>query len=288
MPWKTGLLGMYYYASLPWRLRLLAERERAGRAPVCVLFYHRVADDHANPWTCTNRTFARHIAWLRRRFDLISLEEAQRRLRGQTSFRASACITFDDGYAANCDHALPLLVRERIPCTYFVSNRFVLEQQPFPHDRLRGVPLAPNTLAQLREFAAAGIEIGAHTRNHADLGSVDDPDRLFDEVVTAGEELQAAVGRPVRYFSFPYGLPKNLNPRAFQLAFEAGYEGVCSAYGGYNLPGDDAFHLQRIHGDEGLLRLKNWMLLDPRKLRVPRFDYESAALAERSVGAVRP
>ena len=59
------------------------------------------------------------------------------------------------------------------------------------------------------------------------------------------------------------------------MAKKAGYAGVCSAYGGYNFPGDDPFHLQRIAGDGTMIRLKNWVTLDPRKLRTPRFVYET-------------
>ena len=63
--------------------------------------------------------------------------------------------------------------------------------------------------------------------------------------------------------------------RVFQLAREAGFAGVCSAYGGYNVPGDDPFHLQRIHADPDIIRLKNWLTVDPRKLaRVARFQYQ--------------
>ena len=52
------------------------------------------------------------------------------------------------------------------------------------------------------------------------------------------------------------------------MAYEAGYRGVCSAYGGYNFPGDDPFHLKRFHADEQFIRFKNWMTIDPRKLRM--------------------
>jgi hypothetical protein len=61
------------------------------------------------------------------------------------------------------------------------------------------------------------------------------------------------------------------------MAKQAGYEGVCSAYGGYNFPGDDAFHLQRIHGDDDMLRMKNWLSVDPRKLAVLRYPYQRLA-----------
>ena len=55
--------------------------------------------------------------------------------------------------------------------------------------------------------------------------------------------------------------------------YDAGYDGVCSAYGGYNFPGDDAFHLQRYHADPSLLRLKNWLTVDRRWVNRPRFVY---------------
>ena len=60
-------------------------------------------------------------------------------------------VTFDDGYAENCDFAIPLLVREKIPCTYFVASRHVLEGLPFPHDLTLGQRIPPNTLEELGE-----------------------------------------------------------------------------------------------------------------------------------------
>jgi len=163
----------------------------------------------------------------------------------------------------------------------------VLHGAPFPHDMVLGYRFAPNTRAELRQMVDAGIEIGAHTRTHADLGKVLHPQQLYDEVVTAGEELQLAIRAPVRYFAFPYGQHENLNIEAFHLAYDAGYEAVCSAYGGYNLPGEDSFHLQRIHGDL-FLRLKNWLTIDPLKPAVKRFEYEAAGPANATAGVVTP
>ena len=65
---------------------------------------------------------------------MVSLAEAQRRLASGRNDRPCVSITFDDGYADNCDQALPLLIRERIPCTYFVTTRNVIDGKPFPHD----------------------------------------------------------------------------------------------------------------------------------------------------------
>ena len=281
---KSLLLELYYRASWPyrwwWHRRAAARR----REPVVVLFCHRIADDRANPWTASNRTFARQIEWLARHFRIVALEEAQRRIRGGND-RPCASITFDDGYAENCRQAIPLLIRRQIPCTYFVTLENVLQGKPFAHDVARGDRFPPNDLEQLRAMADAGIEIGAHTYTHPDLAQVTDEDRLYREVVEAGRELQALLGRPVRYFAFPFGQHDNLTSRAFQLARDAGYEAVCSAYGGYNFPGDDAFHLQRIHLDDDMIRLKNRATVDPRKVKTPRFAHETTDAKQSAVGA---
>jgi peptidoglycan/xylan/chitin deacetylase (PgdA/CDA1 family) len=269
--WKKELLTLYYHSSLPLRVCRNWRATIAGRAPVMVLFYHRIADDRANEWTCPFKLFGRQVRWLKRHFDVVSLGEAQRRIRRGYNGRAAVSVTFDDGYADNCDRALPLLINEQVPCTYFVSTRHVMTGEPFAHDVARGKPLLPNTIDQLRQLAAAGIEIGAHTRTHCNLGAVDHPSRLHDEVVAAGAELAAAVACPVRYFAFPFGQYSNLNDDVFRAARLAGYEAVCSAYGGYNFPGDDAFHLQRIHADDDMIRFKNWLTVDPRKLKVRRY-----------------
>ncbi len=276
LDWKSALLSVYYYGSYPQRAWRNARWRAQGRAPIIVLFYHRVADDLSTPWTASNRMFERQIHWLKRNFDMVSLAEAQGRMIAGYNDRPCVAITFDDGYADNCRFALPLLIEQHIACTYFVSTQHVLEGVPFPHDAELGQPLAANTPDELRALAAQGIEIGAHTRTHADLGVADEK-AMFDELVLARRELQAIVGSPIRYFAFPYGQHENLNPVAFLLARSAGYEGVCSAYGGFNFPGDDPFHLQRIHADNDMIRLKNWTSLDPRKLRsVRRYDYRAA------------
>jgi peptidoglycan/xylan/chitin deacetylase (PgdA/CDA1 family) len=271
--WKEYALAGYYWATLPARRRAAIDRAARHAEPARILFYHRVADEHPNDWTISTRTFAEQLRWLRSRYDLVSLEEAQTRIASGQNRWPTACVTFDDGYADNMRFAVPLLLKHRVPFTYFVSTSHVLGGRPFPHDVRAGLPLCPNSPAQLRQLAAAGVEIGAHTRRHVDLGGDLAVDILFDEIARCKWELENAIGRHVRYFAFPYGQHENLSGNAFRVAFEAGYAGVCSAYGGYNFPGDDPFHLRRFHADPEMIRFKNWLTVDTRKLRKHRdFD----------------
>ena len=285
--WKSLLLSLYYYGTCPARWSAARSRALEGRAPLIVLFYHRVADDAGGEETCSNRVFARQIRWLAARFEMISLAEAQRRIRTGENAQSAVHVTFDDGYSENCHQAIPLLVKMRVPCTYFVTAGNVFSGRPFEHDVARGRHFPPNTVEQLRAMAAAGIEIGAHTETHADLGGLTDRRRLDQEVVAAGQELRAAIGRPVRYFAFPFGQYMNLSSEVFQSARQAGYEAVCSAYGGYNFPGGDPFHIQRIHVDGDMIRLKNHASVDPRKLGVPPFAYQPLA-ASHPGSAIAP
>lgn len=276
---KEVALTAYYAATLPARRRAALQRAAEHREPVRIAFYHRVADESPNAWTMARSSFAKQIEWLRAKFEIVSLAEAQSRIRSGRNDRPTAAITFDDGYADNLSFAIPFLLNRGIPFTYFVSTDHTLRRNFFPHDIAAGRPLSVNTLAQLRELTTAGVEIGAHTRSHADLGRPMTSQEMSDEVVGSKHDLESALGKRIRYFAFPYGLHQNLSPTAFRVAFDAGFEGVCSAYGGYNFPADDAFHLRRFHADEQFIRFVNWMTIDPRKLRMHR-DFDPGAYRE--------
>lgn len=269
--WRSAFLGAYYHATSAVRWWDRRQALARGRAPVCIVAYHRIADDRATPWTLSHHEFFRQVQWLRDHFELVSLEESQRILAGGENRRWCVSISFDDGYAENCREALPWLVARRIPCTYFVTAKNVLRGQPFRHDLALGQCLAPNTVEQLRALAAAGVEIGVHSYTHADLGQLADQRLLRFEIVAARTDLEEALGRPLRYFAFPFGRHGNLSRAAFELARQAGYSAACSAYGGLNFPGDDPFHLQRVCVDASLTRLKAWVGADRWKLRTPRF-----------------
>ncbi len=253
--------------TFPARRARLRRLSRQGTAPISVLFYHRVADDHPNSWTITRQQFRQHVQYCRDNLELISLDEVQRRIDACDSPRPAVSFTFDDGYADNCDFAFPLMIEHGVPCTYFVTTTHILQGKSFPHDVEAGVSLPVNTVAQLREAAEAGIEIGLHTRDHVDFSRVHDPQMVREEIMDAKDRLEQMIGHPVRYFAFPYGMPWQLTQQAIEAVHEAGLKGFCSAYGGYNLVGRDSFHIRRCHGDSQLARLKNWLSFDPAKVR---------------------
>jgi len=56
--------------------------------------------------------------------DIVTLDEAARRLADRDDQRRFACFTFDDGYRDNRDHALPVMREFGAPLTVYVASDF--------------------------------------------------------------------------------------------------------------------------------------------------------------------
>jgi peptidoglycan/xylan/chitin deacetylase (PgdA/CDA1 family) len=108
-----------------WILGLASPGGARGR--LSIFTYHRVLA-HADPLLPGEPTlddFARQIEWLREHFCVLPLPEAAERLRTGSLPRRAACVTFDDGYENNVTLALPVLVRLRVPASFFVATGYV-------------------------------------------------------------------------------------------------------------------------------------------------------------------
>ena len=275
---KEYALRWYQRLTSGRRDRLLQQLRRSGNVPIAILFYHRVADRYPNGWTIGCDDFSRQLDWLQSSFDVVSLAEAQARIKSSFCDRPTVAITFDDGYADNADFAIPELVRRRLPATYFVATEFVRTGRPFPHDAAADRSLAVNSIDQLKRFRDDGIEIGAHTKTHCDLGQLLDETSIADEIDGSIDQLEHWLDIDIRFFAFPFGLPENTSQPAVDAFRRRGLLGFCTAYGAWNWPGSCGTHLRRIHADPGIERLRNWLTLDERKLEdravLPFDEYE--------------
>ena len=96
--------------------------------------------------------------------------------------------------------------------------------------------------AQIREWLAAGHEIGAHTCTHPHLTRLP-PAQAREEIFTSRQKLEELFGRPVRHFCYPYG---DWNPAVRDLVAEAGYETAVTTEPGVNHAGADRRALRRL------------------------------------------
>lgn len=270
---QSVLTKAYIIATKPIRAWMAMQLRRKAQMPVASIFLHRVADDYPNPWSMTNATFDALLAWMEKNVDLVSIDEAQELLRTGNRGRIAVNITFDDGYADNCLHAIPTLLSKKIPFTYYVTTQNIRNGKPYPHDLKNNQPLAPNSIEEIRAMADAGVDIGVHTRTHADMGRVRRQSELELEIGGARKDITDWLGSEPNHFAFPYGLKTNLTPRAIQYVYDEGFASYCTAYGGYNFPFNGCFHMKRFHGDPVIPRVQNWLSLDPRWVYASQ-DYE--------------
>lgn len=92
-----------------------------------ILIYHRVleAPDSFLPSEVDITAFDKQMLWVKRFFNVVSLEEGVRKLGLGTLPPRSLCITFDDGYKDNYTNALPILQKHNLTATFFVSTGFL-------------------------------------------------------------------------------------------------------------------------------------------------------------------
>lgn len=103
-----------------------------------VILYHSCAhrassQNHGILHNVTPTLFFEQVRWLKRHFDLVSLEQL---FESDSGTSRLAAITFDDGYKSIFTNALPILEAEQIPCTVFL-NGVTLDGSVFWRDKIR-------------------------------------------------------------------------------------------------------------------------------------------------------
>ena len=96
-----------------------------------ILTFHRVLPSHDEPFQpqrgleVTPSFLDAVLGALRQAdVDLVSMDEARRRLDGTAGERRFVAITFDDGYRDTLEHAWPVLRQHEVPATIYVASAF--------------------------------------------------------------------------------------------------------------------------------------------------------------------
>jgi peptidoglycan/xylan/chitin deacetylase (PgdA/CDA1 family) len=138
----TGL-GIFASAAVQGLASLLSGR--AGNRSLLILIFHRVlaVPDPMMPGEPDVVRFSSQLDLLARHFTVLPLREAVGRMGAGTLPSRSVCITFDDGYANNCELALPLLRQRGLPATVFVASGYLNGGAMFNDVVLESLRVAP-------------------------------------------------------------------------------------------------------------------------------------------------
>jgi peptidoglycan/xylan/chitin deacetylase (PgdA/CDA1 family) len=190
-----------------------------GRPPVPILNYHSVGPG-GDEFTVAPGDFERQLDFLvSAGLRTVSLDDlVQRR-----DVSRAVVLTFDDGTEDALTRVLPALRKRGMRATFFLITGLV------------GKP-GYLTWDGVRTLAAAGMEIGSHSVDHAHLAEESD-ERVREELTASKRELEAQLHAPVEVLAYPYN---SVRKRIERAAAEAGYRAAVAGV---------------VHGGKGLLNL---------------------------------
>lgn len=139
-------------------------------------------------------------------------------------------LTVDDGYVDDVKTILPILQAHHFVATfYIITHRF--------HE-----PGFLNT-TEVRRLDAAGMDIGAHTRNHVPLAKVSATE-MTEQISGSRHDLERVVGHPVQWFAYPFG---SFDDAVVAAVRKAGFVLAVTTQGGTSESSQTPLTMPRIH-----------------------------------------
>jgi peptidoglycan/xylan/chitin deacetylase (PgdA/CDA1 family) len=137
-------------------------------------------------------------------------------------------LNFDDGWLVTFQNALPILNAAGLKSTQYIITDGFQDTAEY---------VSP---AQVLAMQASGHEIGAHTKSHPHLISLNDS-QIQDEVVGSRDVLLAAGVNSVTTLDYPYG---EYNPAVVNIVKNSGFTGARTVDDGFNIKTDDPYLLK--------------------------------------------
>ena len=200
---------------------LVAPARALARRRSLVLSYHGVAESNAvvDPefLRVAPEVFDAQVQVLQQAgFEIVTVAELAARAGGRKPPPGMVALSFDDGMDDNHSTLLPILRARAAVATVYVTTGLIGQENPW---------MAPGTSRmmvedELRDLAAAGVELGAHTVTHPDMSQLGYDDCLR-EMVESRDRVAEISGRAVRTFAYPFC---KYGDDAVRAARDAGFE----------------------------------------------------------------
>lgn len=207
--------------------------------------YHRVAvTDCPDRYTVSANAFKMQMFSLRDMgYRVLTLTDTLGELfNPRPSTWKAVCLTFDDGFLDTSLHAAPLLEELQWSATFFVVSGLMGKENLW---RSLSGSHSKHPLLGWREaqsLLAAGFELGSHTATHPVLTDIG-PSKAGEEIHQSKLDIEERLGRPIRYFAYPYG---RFDQHIQNVVRAAGYEAACSTLSGFANKNSDRYALRRI------------------------------------------
>ena len=204
-----------------------------------VFVYHRFGENKYPSTNIKMLQFKKHIEELKKNnYNVVPLEEIVDSLINKRNLPTKAvALTIDDAFLSIYKKAWPILKKNNLPFTIFVST-----------EQIGKTPTYMNW-NQIRELAKSGVSIGHHTKSHYHLVTKD-RETIINEIEEASEVFLKELGYIPDIFAYPYGEYsseiKEIVKSNFKAAFGQQSGGIYNEIDLYELP---RFSLNEQYGD---------------------------------------
>ena len=216
----------------------LRRRQEALAVRARVLVYHHIASVRSlaassqKDFDVEPADFRRQLAYLRGHgYAFITLTALIDHLTDGTPLpKKPVVITFDDGLESQYRQALPIIEDYGVPATFFIVTDDIGTKDHM-------------TWAQLRDLAARGHILAAHTKTHPWLTTIGDGAQLHDEIAGSKAALEKGLGRTAEFFAYPHG---QYNDRVVAEVKKAGFRAARGTWWGTEYSAGDLYGLKAI------------------------------------------
>lgn len=122
--------------------------KNAGSKKALILMYHQVCEKRSDPWDLAvhPERFEQQLGALKRRFDVVSIDELVYSVAEGKLRKNMVAITFDDGFADNYNNAAPLLEWYGLPATFYIATNALTNLRMYWWDELQAIILGSQHL----------------------------------------------------------------------------------------------------------------------------------------------
>lgn len=207
-----------------------------------ILMYHRIATVPGERNSLPPEKFKEQLDYLKKQgYNTITLNDLYQHYVKKTPLPPRPVIlTFDDGYEDNYSTAMPMLRERNMKATVFPIANWVGQENKWENFNQK----ITRTMDwdKLREWQAAGLEIGSHTLKHPFLTKCNES-RLEQELIDSKLVLEEKLGGKIEFLCYPYGF---FDDKTITIAKKAGYKGALAIYDDAPLWQQEVFALPRI------------------------------------------
>jgi peptidoglycan/xylan/chitin deacetylase (PgdA/CDA1 family) len=192
---KTLIAVMFFITAYSYPIETNASQSSFDNKSAVILSYQRIGADYSPETSIRKEQFEEHIHELiEGAYNIISLPELISSLKKNEAIdKKTVVITFDGGYRSIIEHALPMLEKNKIPFTIFISPNNLNATKRY---------ILSSDLKRLKKNKL--ITFGLHPESYTRLSNKK-PEEIKRQINNAKSIVREILDKEVDFFAYPFG-----------------------------------------------------------------------------------